>query len=405
MKLKELKQKLSEYIYMEDSDVVDVVLAAALSNVLKVGNPVWLVVVGPPSSGKTQYIMPLEHSQPAGEKVIHQVTDLTPNTLLSGAKTKEYDPSLLTRLGENPGMLLFPDLTSLFNKDPQILNEVLGQLRHVYDGYLVKHTGNGLPMEWRGSLGIIAASTASIYEHFERIADMGERFLYYRMKPYDRNKALETAMGRKLYGKQLDEAIGDLYAEYIRGVMEDFQEKPRPTKEDNHALQEMAKIASIIRTPVHMDQYTGRVDRIPEPEMPMRTSLQLRTLAMGMMVMNVHEYGQSDLTEANLRALEWCAFSLANDERRATLKTLAMYAQGATAAAIGHDMHLPTKTAERYLDQLFALSVVRRIEVGSTHQWVLTDESLSTAILRATGAKQVDEAYDVENEYKEEETF
>jgi len=358
-------------------------------------------VVGASSSGKTQVLMPLDNAQAEGKKTIHKVTDLTPNTFLSGARTKEYDPSLLTRIGDDPGMLLFPDLTSLFSKDPQVLQEVLGQLRHIYDGYLVKHTGNGPPIEWNGSLGILAASTPSIYRHFEGMADMGERFLYYRMKPFDKNQALDVAMTRKLSGKALDTAIGELYREYLTDVASNVETVPNLHSDDVRAISEMAKIASVIRTPVSVDRYSGLVDRIPEAEMPMRTALQLRTLAKGLAIMNMREHGTSRLTTANLRALEWCAFSLANDERRATLKTLATYLRGATASAIGQSMKLPTKTAERVLEQLNALGLVTLTSAGGVDLWSLVEETLVDAVRRVNEIVVVDEAHDVVNTFSE----
>jgi len=402
MKLKQLKEQLAQFLYLEDEDVVDIVLASALANLKSIGNPVWLVVVGASSSGKTQVLMPLDHAQADGKKTIHKVTDLTPNTFLSGAKTKEYDPSLLTRIGEDPGMLLFPDLTSLFSKDAQVLQEVLGQLRHVYDGYLVKHTGNGPPLEWNGSLGILAASTASLYHHFEGMADMGERFLYYRMKPFNGSRALETAMTRKLSGKALDTAIGALYHEYLSGVASHVTDVPKLHPDDIRAISEMAKIASIIRTPVSVDKFSGLVDRIPEPEMPMRTALQLRTLAGGLAIMNVRDNGTSRLSDANLRALEWCAFSLANDERRATLRTLATYLRGASASAIGQSMRLPTKTAERVLEQLNALGLVTKTSGGPTSDlWQLNNEKLIDAVRRALDIEVSDDFFDVDNTFSE----
>lgn len=391
MKLKDLKEQLKKYIYIEDPDVVDVVLASTIATRLQIGNPVWMVVIGAPSAGKTQYINPLEHAQPAGQKFIHRITDLTSNTFLSGYKTKDYDPSLLHHIGEKPATLLFPDLTSLFSKDQAELREILGQFRTVYEGYLLKHTGNGPPLTWEGYLGVIAASTPSIYKHFEEYADMGERFLYYRMKPYDRDKALETASTRKLFGKALDAKIGELYGEYLQHVLGNVSQIPTPRAEDAEALKEMAKIASVIRTQVHVDKYSGLVDRIPESEMPMRTMLQLRSLAMGMMVMNTVEYGSAYLTDENHRALEWCAFSLASDERRSTLKTLTKYPQGTTAAAVGGDMRLPSKTASHYLEELHALELVSKYQQNHRADvWTMQDEKIMDATKRAFNIEQVE---------------
>lgn len=392
MKLSTLKKKMSEHLYMEDGAVIDIVMASILSNILELGQPVWIVLIGAPSSGKTQYIIPLDHAQPPGEKTIHQVTDLTPNTFLSGFKSKEDgDVSLLKRIGEK-GTIIFPDLTSLFSKEAQVMHEILGQLRHVYDGYLTKHMGNQKPLEWKGSLGIIAASTGSIYRHFDSIADMGERFMYYRIKPYNRDKAIDKALSRSLYGKELDQYIGELYSDYIKSVIGSFagSKKLVFTDSDNQRIKEMAKFASLIRTSVHVNQYTREVDAIPDPEMPMRTALQLRGLAIGMMAMNIHEHGKPDLTEENFKALEWSAYSLANDERRQAMQALVRHPQGVTTAGIATTLNLPTNSVLTHLQQLNVLGICRRVKNGSGNAdvWVMDDQNLVDIIMRLADIEQ-----------------
>lgn len=392
MKLSTLKKKMREHLYMEDEDILDVIMAASISNVMQLGQPVWLVVIGAPSSGKTQYIAPLEYAQPAGKKIIHEVTDITTNTFLSGSltsKDKSFEPSLLKRIGDH-GILLFPDLTALFSKESQTLHEILGQLRHIYDGHLTKLTGNQEPISWKGKLGIIGASTASLYRHFEDIADMGERFMYYRMKPYDIDKAVDKSLSRILHGRILDEHIGQLYAEYIADVIQNHQISAIFSDEDNHKIKEMAKLAAVIRTSVHTNDRTNEVDRIPEPEMPMRTALQLRGLALGMCVMNENETGSPILTEKNFRALEWCAFSLANDERRKTLQALAEYPAGCASAALAITLGLPTSSTSHYLQQLAALKVVRRMkgDTDNADVWIMEDENIRDIVLRLSGTER-----------------
>jgi len=394
MKLSTLKKKMREHLYMEDEDILDVIMAASITNVMQLGQPVWLVVIGAPSSGKTQYIAPLEYAQPAGKQIIHEITDITPNTFLSGSitsKNKDFEPSLLKRIGDH-GILLFPDLTALFSKEAQTLHEILGQLRHIYDGHLTKMTGNQEPITWKGKLGIIGASTASLYRHFEDIADMGERFMYYRMKPADVDKSVDKSLSRTLYGQALDEHIGELYKEYISDVIQSKTQEPTFTEEDNRKIKEMAKLASVIRTSVHVNERTQEVDRIPESEMPMRTALQLRGLALGMCVMNEHENGSATLTEKNLRALEWCAFSLANDERRKTLQVLAEYPQGCTSAAVAMKLGLPTNSTSNYMQQLAALRVLRRIKVDGSNAdiWKMEDDNIREIILRLSGTERQD---------------
>ncbi len=402
MKLSTLKKRMREHLYMEDEDILDVIMAATITNVMQLGQPVWLVIIGAPSSGKTQYIAPLEFSQPAGQEIIHEITDITPNTFLSGSLPKkggEFEPSLLKRIGDH-GILLFPDLTALFSKESQTLHEILGQFRHIYDGHLTKMTGNQEPISWKGKLGIIGASTASLYRHFEEIADMGERFMYYRMKPYSVDKAVDKSLGRTLYGRELDEHIGTLYKEYIGDVIQSHTTDAVFTDEDNRKIKEMAKLASIIRTSVHTNERTQEVDRIPEPEMPMRTALQLRGLALGMCIMNENENGSPALTEKNFRALEWCAFSLANDERRKTLQALAEYPAGCNSAAIGMTLGLPTGSANAYLQQLASLRICRRLkqEHNNSDLWIMEDENMREIILRLSGTERQDGVFIVDDD-------
>lgn len=402
MKLATLKKKMREHLYMEDEDIVDVIMAATITNVMQLGQPVWLVVIGAPSSGKTQYIAPLEFSQPAGKKIIHEITDITTNTFLSGSltnKEKTFEPSLLKRIGDH-GILLFPDLTALFSKETQTLHEILGQLRHIYDGHLTKLTGNQEPISWKGRLGIIGASTSSLYRHFEEIADMGERFMYYRMKPYDIDKAVNKSLSRELYGRALDEHIGGLYAEYIGDVIQSHTTLPTFTDQDNKKIKEMAKLAAVIRTSVHTNERTSEVDRIPEPEMPMRTALQLRGLALGMCVMNENESGSPALTEKNFRALEWCAFSLANDERRKTLQALSEYPMGCTSAALAIVLGLPTRSTSQYLQQLASLRVCRRMKGTDDNAdiWIMDDENIREIVLRLSGTERQDGILETDEE-------
>ena len=391
MKLSELKASLQEHLYMEDTGIVDIVLASTLSNTLHLGQPVWMVIIGPPSGGKTQFILPLQHAQPKGKATIHQITDLTPNTFLSGFRAGNTEPSLLKRIGPE-GILLFPDLTSLFSKDETTQAEILGQLRHVYDGYLTKHLGNQEPIVWEGRMGVIGASTPSIYRHFERIADMGERFMYYRLKPYNTDKATSKALSRSLYGKELDHHIGKLYAEYLTTVIKSQEKDDALTidAKSSERIKNMALYASLFRTSVHLNIRTGEVDRIPEPEMPMRTALQLRGIALGLLAMN-HAEGIPGLTDENMRLLEWCAYSLANDERRNALRSLAQYTEGCKTSGIATAMNLPTKSAAGYLQQLNALGVCVREKdgAGTQDKWQMTSRNMRQFVLRVEQIKEV----------------
>lgn len=400
MKLTELKSKLSELLYLEDTDVVDVVLAAELASRLGLGDPVWLVVIGPSSGGKSQIIRPVAVADP---KFVHRVDDLTENTFISGVNTEET--SLLLRIGKK-GIILISDLTSLFSKQSEARDAILGQLRLVYDGSFTKYFGNRKPVSWEGSLGVIAASTPSIYKSFEYVADMGERFIYYRLKPLDPRKASAKAFGNVLYGKALDEAISELYKEYSKSVviyataafLDINNVSIDPAAEER--ITEIALFAARMRTPISLDRETGAVDRIPVPEMPMRIVLQFKALARAMMLMEFHEEyadgvtrvpeSRKELSERSLRAIEWCAYSLANEERRAVLRVLCHKDGRMSTQDVGSAIGLETGIAGKYLSHLMAVGLCERYgrgdgderSKGGGLQWEVVDSGVREIVRR-----------------------
>ena len=74
-------------------------------------SPVWLMLIGPPSSAKTELIVLLRQL-----KHVHFLSDLSPNTLASGfnvmPRTKE--PSLLSKLTNH--VLAIKELTTMLSK-------------------------------------------------------------------------------------------------------------------------------------------------------------------------------------------------------------------------------------------------------------------------------------------------
>lgn len=372
MKLAELKERLQEYLHLEDAGVIDITLASTLATRITIGNPVWLVVIGVSSGGKSQILRPL-----AGrDKHVHRVDDLSENTLISGMKTNET--SLLLKIGGR-GIIVISDLTVLFSKNAEARNAILGQLRLVYDGEMTKHFGNQKPVTWKGELGVIAGCTPSVYRHFEEVADMGERFIYYRMRPFDADKAVLKALSNKLYGKELDAAIAELFEEYQKSVYESYKECAEPTLSPKviERIRKISMFAARLRTPISLDFKTGHVDRIPSPEMPMRVALQLSTTAKMLAIMEYHESGSFELKERALEELEWCGYSLANEERRGVLRTLCGYAYGTEirTAVIADAIGFETDMAGRVLHHLAAMKLVkRRIEQGG-HLWCIAEES------------------------------
>src|SRR5437870_3226215 len=71
-------EAFSRWLYLPDTDPLLAVLATVAANKLE-GDPVWLLLVGPPGSGKSELLTPLAHLPD-----VHPTATLTEAALLSG---------------------------------------------------------------------------------------------------------------------------------------------------------------------------------------------------------------------------------------------------------------------------------------------------------------------------------
>lgn len=376
MKLAQLKEQIQKYQYFEDTRVIDIAIASIIATRLRLGDPIWLVIIGASSGGKSQILRPLALTD---KEFIHRVDDLTENTLLSGAKgAGGEDMSLLKKIG-NFGIIVISDLTVLFSKSSESRATILSQFRMLYDGEMTKHSGTRKePIVWEGYLGVVSGSTPSIYSMFEEVADMGERFIYYRMKEIDGQKATSIALNRKLFGKELDNTLSELYADYIHEVIKNSPMTIPFLPSD--VLQRIISVASFaerIRTIAQVDKFSRDKDitRIPVPALPMRVALQLTTLAKSLSVMNYSERGTFKLTENELATIDWCGYSLANEEKRACLKTLCSvsFDKPLSTSAVADNIGLSTSVTSNILQNLSSTSVLKRDAINGSIVWSFRD--------------------------------
>ena len=405
MNRQDLHAELSKVLYIEDTNIIDIIVASTLANSEMIGDPVWLTLIGPSSAGKSQYIRPLAKSNPG---LFLQVDDMTSNTLISGNGAGE---SLIFKIKER-GIITMDDLTVLMSKNAEERNAILGQLRLIYDGRMTKASGKskGEGITWAGHAGFIAGSTPSIYRFFAEVADMGERFINYRMKDMDEDKAVDFVMKSGLSSKQMDEAIKLIYGQYFSDLMPKVKETKIPIDIDTQkAIIEIAKAGTRLRTPVVTDEREHFVSEFVVPEMPFRVMKQLMNMTKALMVMNYAETG-SDVLPTDLRtAVEWCGYSLADDKRRAYFKALiGLEQQGlkATARNISAYTGLHHTAVERGMSILSAIGVVKMNEVDDTKKenqtktWTVSDYRLKEIVKRIDPPKKV-EADDYESDDNE----
>jgi len=346
----ELKERVREIMYIEDDGIIEITIASIIANSIAKTSPVWLTLIGNSSAGKSQFIRPIADANP---ELIHKLDTPTPNAFLSGA---HGGSSFLMDSVKSKGIILFSDLTVLFSMSNEARGEVLSIMRMIYDGEYTKKTGTKV-LEWKGYAGVLSASTPSIYSYLAEVADMGERFIYYRMKPVDQLKLQQFVVNSSLSQNEMDSKLTEIYQDYIGGVMESIGDEIELSNKVKDRLYTISYFGAKLRSPVHTD-YQGNVDRIPQMESPVRVYKQLETVANAMMLMSKHE-GNDDLSEEQIQSLEWCAYSLGNEERRTILKSVVEQdGMKVTVRDVSAYIGLDSEVVKRYLTELTSIGVL-----------------------------------------------
>lgn len=387
MKLQQLKNIIQEYMYMDDTEVIDVLMASTLANKLQIVDKVWLVLVGVSSGGKSQLLRPILNSN----KECVALDDMTEAAIISGANKAD---GILPHIGKK-ATFVTSDLTVLMNKNAETKNTILSQFRMLYDGHLTKHSARYTdgPYEWKGWIGYLAGCTPTIYHFFEEVADMGQRFIMYRMKENDPKEMLRVAGDRKLNGAELDKLMTNSVKDYLQSVTKfwgDRKEKEiHVPKHIKDRLDEVALFCEYVRTPAQFDFKGEEIIRIPIPASPVRVAKQLESIVKVFILMN--EYEGEDVINIE-KAIDWLGFSLANEEKREILKILAglpfnsgdKLRMGIEANEVADNIGLSTVVTKGYIQNLTALNIVTRYSknLESSPEFYIKDESTYDLIRR-----------------------
>jgi hypothetical protein len=266
------------WLHLPDPKIVTTVAATVAANLID-GDPVWLLVIGPPGSGKTETISPL-----AELDYVHSAATVTPASLLSGTPPKERATGakggLLRKVGEF-GVLLCKDFTSVLAQHRDARAEALAALREVYDGRWDRPVGaaGGMTLSWAGKCGLVGGCTPSIDRHHAVMGALGERFLLYRLEVDD--PAAQARM--RLTSRRHESRMRSELADAMRAVLESVDRDVVETSPVESAwIVALAVFAAVARTPVERDGHDREVAVMPSTEGPARIAVQLGALRDGL---------------------------------------------------------------------------------------------------------------------------
>jgi hypothetical protein len=337
------------WLWLPDALPLYAVLGAIAANHLP-GDPVWLGLVAPPSSAKTEIL-----NATSGLPDVHPAATLTPASLLSGTSKREKVANakggLLKQIGDF-GILVLKDFGSILSMRPDAKAEILAALREIFDGSWTRHVGTdgGQSLSWQGKIGLIFGVTPALDSHHSVIGSMGERFLLCRLQSAGREQATRalkhSGNGTAAMRRELALVVSNLFA--------GEQRAPRELAEDErNRLIELASLAVRIRSTVERDRQSREIESIHGAEGPARLVLSLERLLAGLDVIGC------DRTLA-LSVIERVAMDSVPPLRRRALEWLTAQEQPTETKSVGEALGLPTNTTRRVLEDLAAYSLVKR---------------------------------------------
>ena len=369
-----MKAVVLKHLLFKDDRIVDVVLAAILANLFG-GDPAWLMLVAPPSTGKTEFLRALD-----GLPFIYFLSTLTAQTFISGKKNKDGTScSLLWKL--NDKILIVKDFTSILSMKFENRAEVLGQLREIADGRLTKGFGTGDTQDWRGRVGFIGAVTP-VYDTFHGVISvMGDRFLLWRSDNSEDFTPGLTAIERVGNEGAMREEMLAAVTRFMKQLKGAQPAQVDVSQEVKEKIVNMALFAARLRCPVEREHQTKLITYDPCPEGSPRLSKQLFQMGVALAVINGHDTIGPD----EFGILAKMTFDLTTSRRAKIVRHL--YASmcweststWATTSEVALALEAPTNTVKYALEDLMVLNIVRRDLKGADenagYRWQLSNRT------------------------------
>lgn len=350
------------WLHLPDPGPVLVTLGAYAAN-LMTGDPVWLLLVGPPGSGKTEILQSL-----AGEKAVRLVGTITEAGLLSGSPRKERPRGakggLLREIGKF-GVVALKDFTSILSMHREGRQRLLAAFREIFDGSWVRILGSdgGLVLPWSGKLGLLGGVTETIDRHHEVMSTMGERFVLYRMPELDPQEVARQALRADEQSPAMRRELQQAVSRFLKRCK--VSRKPIPACQEEW-LVHLALLVARARSAVERDGYSREIELVASTEVPGRIAKSLGRLHAGLRAIGVGEALARDLA---------CkvGFDSLPAARRRLIESLAQAEGPVGLGQLAGHIRLPKTVTRRHLEDLQAHGVVEAQRCGNEDRWHVTN--------------------------------
>lgn len=346
------------------------VLATLMACQVTTPTMLWLLLVGVPSSGKTDLVRLFKKIS-----FVHYLDTLTQNAFISGERASEtqkvYD--LLPLLDDK--CLIVKDWTSIFSLDEKMTKKLLGDLVNIYDAEFTKFSSRRGNVSYASSFSQLGCITpATLNKHTQYMNMVGPRFLFYFMPnstASQRDESFESILSGKDRSGAINEAQNAVEAYVEELLIRPFEIKPLD-RSIGHYLRLASELLShcrgivILQSGTFQDQNKGDV-KYYEPietqiEEPWRALQQLIALAQ----LLAYVVGKDEIGVEELAIIKEVIISSMPADRSQALRIIIASNGVSTAKSLSNAFERSPKTSRRLLEELSSLKVLEKIQgVGS----------------------------------------
>ena len=246
----ELETIFSQWLYFENEpNELLVSVATILANRLD-SVPIWMFLVGPSSCLKSGILRTMD-----GAREIKSLSTLNQYALLSAYKDKKGKTfSILPEI--NNKTLVIKDFTTILGMRRETRNEIFGQFRDAYDGYISRATGTG-EVSYRSKFGLLAGCTMAIETMRSAENQLGERFLYFKNTQPD-SEAVYTRIASNIgHDSQMNTELKAAMNTFLNDAT--VPGAVEVSSEMTLVLSRWSQRIVMLRTSVNRDQYTRQI--------------------------------------------------------------------------------------------------------------------------------------------------
>lgn len=361
----EVENKVLEFIPGSRAGL-KIVLAISISS--QFSNPLmlWMLLVGAPSSGKTDLVRLIKDTD-----ISYYLDNLTQNAFISGERSTQQNKvhDLLPQL--NKKCLIIKDWTAIFSLDEKMTRKILGDLVGIYDKEFTKFSSRRGNISYNSTFAQLGAITPStLNKHSTYMNMVGPRFLCYSI-PETTQAEIDNSY--KIIFSNEDRSILEHQArKYASSYLKQLSQKQFEKKELDLNMQQFfktaAELVSRCRGIVSLQAASFRNENGEEVkyydvgdiqiELPWRAVQQLIMLSQYLAFVS----DRHTVDEDDLQIVKDVVMSSMPADRAQALRFIKQHAGEITAKELSSLSDRSTKTSRRLLDELCALGVLEKIQ-------------------------------------------